>query len=1315
MKHSDMSEIAVVGMGCRFPRANGVSEFWDLLEENIDAVTLVPEDRFDVRSHHTTSPGEPGRTVSQHGGFIDDLYGFDAGFFGISPREAQTMDPQQRLLLHVVWEALEDAGIVPSSLAGSRTGVFVGQATSDYADVADPAVTQDVHGMVGSRLRAVTAGRVSFALDLRGPSLMVDTACSSSLVAVHMARQSLLTGESGLAIAGGVNAVLSPSDAIAYAQGEMLSPDGRCKFADNSANGFVRSEGVGAVVLKRLSDAVRDGDPVLAVLRGSAVTNDGKGSGLLLKPAVSGQVEMVRAACQSAGVTPAQLDYVEAHGTGTQVGDDVELRALAEAVRSDGHSSRPLRVGSIKSNIGHTEATAGIAGLIKAVLIAQHRIIPASLHLSSPHPLLTDSTVPIDGVTHNTPVEPAGPAAVLGVSSFGLSGTNAHVIVGEYVPDAASEEPPRKPDDRTTPSLLVLSARTSVSLRRLAERYAAFLEPAGTGRDVALDDICHAAARRREAHPYRLWSVGRTHDELAATLRALAAGEEVPDGGVGRAPCGEDRKVAFVFPGQGSQWIGMGQRLLATDAAFRRVMSECDAAIDEELGWSVVELLTTGGEECPSDVAVVQPLLWAMEVSLAALLRDRGIDPDLCLGHSMGEAAAACVSGGLSLRDAAAVICRRSRLMRRLAGHGAMLAVELGADEAARSAAPYGDIVGVAAENAPRLTVLAGDPEALRRLAEGFEDAGVWCRFVKVNVASHSPGVEELRGSLLADLGDLAPVPSEIQMFSSAWCAPLQGTELDAAYWMDNLRERVRFVEAVQTIAKEETVFVEVSPHPVLVQSVAAILDEQGAPPSAVATLKRQQDEYENIARALGRVFAHGGRVDWGRWFSGPGPRVRLPLYAWDTQQFRREPVRTPAAPPQLLSEISLRELGLDDFGAGVHARGGTIVPPVVYVVAVLRTARELVGTGTCVLEDVEIGDHPLDLMRSSDAAVRVTLTPTARQGVFLFEATARPTANGAHEGPPCLSGRVRLTDTGGGASHDTKTAGEDKARHGLRLLDSYLTRCTEYVPAAEFYRRTEASGYTIDHALRTVAQLWRGDRQAVARMSPFSGARAAALEAGLLVLLAAWPHSPDRAAAASAYVPVSFGHVRITDEADVNQCHWVMARFTPEGGVTAAPEYAHCDVALMAANGKSLAEFRDVKMRRMAGAAGTAPVALVPAAAAPTSTMWPMPDMPRRDAPAPAVPAPRQAMDSPGSAVDCPPTARTPDDVLKQVATVLGVSVSRIDPGQPLRALGLDSLLATELRVCLHRYLGIAVSPQRLLGGEPVRDIIRSLADQGR
>ncbi|WP_141662821.1 type I polyketide synthase [Streptomyces sp. Wb2n-11] len=1289
--------MAIVGIGCRFPGAAGTAAFWKLLETGGEAVTSVPRDRFDAEALYSGPTPAPGRIRSLRGGFLDDVHAFDAAFFRISPREARTMDPQQRLLLHVVWEALEDAHIPPSSLAGSTAGVFVGQATAEYGEVLGTAGSGDIRALAGSGLRAVTSGRVSHALDLRGPSLTLDTACSSSLVAVHAARQSLLTGECDLAVAAGVNVILSPRDAIAYSQGEMLSPDGRCKFADASADGFVRSEGVGVVLLKRLPDAIVDGDPVHALLLGSAVTNDGRGSGLLLQPAVSGQVEMLTSAWRSAGISPDQLDYIEAHGTGTTVGDTVELRALAEALAGR-DTARPLLTGSVKSNIGHAEAAAGIAGLIKTVLIARHRTVPASLHVTTPHPLIADAEFPVELVQDARTLEPHGERAVLGVSSFGLSGTNAHVVIGEYTGATAPEQPAgAESGGAAAPGeaeLLVLSARSSASLRKLAERYAAHLEPGGAGRSHSLRELCRSAATGRDAHPFRLWAVGTSHDELARTLRELVAGEPSAQGGVHEAGFGGPRRVAFVFPGQGSQWRGMGSGLLASSPAFRTALEECDAAVREELDWSVTELLR-GGEEIPDSVDVVQPALWAVEVALAAHWRSMGVDPDLCLGHSMGEAAAACVSGALSVRDAARVICRRSTLMQRLAGRGAMLATELAPERARELVTEHGeDRVCVAVENSSRATVLAGDADALAGIAAELERLGVFNRPVKVNVASHSPVMDELRAELPARLRGLRPRTPQIELFSTVRCETVRDAALDGAYWMDNLRLPVRFAESVRQIVKDgETVFVEVAPHPLLAQALTDCQEEAGVPAAVVSTLVRQQDESLSMLRALGRAFALGAGVDWRRVYgnrsAGGGTWAPLPSYAWQAEDLRL-PSPPPAAAvtlpvvsgsalasaPALTAggherRVRLSRLGPEGFGGGVKAAGTALVPPVLYLRVVAEAVRDLEGDGPVTLEDVQLeGALPLAAPGSPEerrTVLRVALEPAGEEDAYRFTVDAIVDPDAAGAAVRCVSGTIR---PGG--------------RQDPVDLDGVLTRCEEYVPAAEFYRRAESRGYTVAPALRQVRQLWRREGEAVARLHT-DGGGAAPVEAGLLAMLASWPQYGTPEERSRSFLPLSFERVYLGEDLDGE--FWSTARFSPTtdpvgGGV------ARCDVVLSAEDGCVLAAF--------------AGIALMPRGDGPA--------VPGADAAAPAagvtstVPAPTTAPAS--------PPAPTGQGVRTRIAAVLGTSAERLDYRRPLADLGLDSLMAMQLRRILRTEFGAEFTPGRLLGGETAAGIEAVLAD---
>ncbi|MEU8247756.1 acyltransferase domain-containing protein [Nonomuraea sp. NPDC048916] len=895
------TEIAIIGIACRYPGAHGPDQFWRLLMDRVDVLGDVPRE-----PHPDGGAG--------HGGRLDAIDRFDAAFFDMAPREARQADPQLRLFLETTWEAIEDAGLCPDRLAGSRTGVFVGQVTSNYWELLCRNAAPDIYSLVGSEFRASLPGRVSFHLDLRGPSVSVDTACSASLTAVHLACQSMRLGESTTALVGGVNLALLPQEGAAFADAGMLAPDGRCKFGDAAADGFVRSDGVGVVVLKPLPDALADGDRVYAVIHGSAVNNDGRSNGQLMTPSVAGQEHLLRQALDAAGVDAADVDYVEAHGTGTRMGDLVELTALGNILGVGRPPGKPCLVGSVKSNIGHAEAAAGIAGLIKAALCVDHRAVPPTLHVHEPNPVVTR-----DGSTLELPTEPwplSGPEPVIaGVSSFGISGTNAHVVLGEHDdrsparPGGRAHPPAARTDERTHPSaartggraqlpvggahLLTLSARSPEALREAAGKAARYLAPGGAGREPSLRDICYTAALRRSHHENRLVAAGPTHDALAAALREYGHAGAADDVVAGDDLPGASPRIAFVFPGQGSQWTGMARDLLSSSEVFREALRRCSETVEAEAGWSVLARLEAGAPL--SDRAdEIQPTLWAVSVALAALWRSLGVEPDLVIGHSMGEVAAACVAGGLGLPDAAAIICRRSGLAQRISGRGAMVSAGIAGEATREALAGYEDRVAVAALNSPDSTVLSGDPEALGEITRDFDRQGIFHRTVQVAFASHSPQVDDLKQDLLLELRDLRPVPAGIPIWSTVLDGFIDGTHLDAGYWVRNLREPVRFASAVRRVAAAApTVFVELSPHPILGGAIRDCLRHHGLPGSAVASLRRDRPAWPALRESLATIHVAGGPVDWRRLYPEGRP-VRLPSYPWQ----RESHWFTPTSPP---------------------------------------------------------------------------------------------------------------------------------------------------------------------------------------------------------------------------------------------------------------------------------------------------------------------------------------------------------------------------------------------------------------------------------
>ncbi|GAA4873683.1 hypothetical protein GCM10023222_31620 [Saccharopolyspora cebuensis] len=863
--------IAIVGMACRLP--GGVSSpesLWDLVSSGGDAVGEFPSDRgWDVDGLFDPDPGAVGKSYVRRGGFLDGAGDFDAGLFGISPREALAMDPQQRLLLESSWEALEHAGLDPRSLPQRDVGVFSGVMYHDYG-TRTRGVPAGLEGFLSTGTAgSVASGRVSYALGLEGPAVTVDTACSSSLVALHLAVQSLRAGECSLALAGGVAVMAQPSPYVEFSRQRGLAADGRCKAFSDDADGTGLSEGVGVLVVERLSDARRLGHRVLGVVAGSAVNQDGASNGLTA-PNGPSQERVIRAALANAGLAPSDVDAVEAHGTGTSLGDPIEAGALLKTYgRRD--SAAPLWLGSLKSNIGHAQSAAGVAGVIKMVQAMRRGVLPATLHVSAPSSKVDWSSGSVEVLTEQRAWPETGRVRRAGVSSFGVSGTNAHVVL-EQAPAGSTDE---RADAGVVP--WVLSGHSPTALRAQAERLGDFLAPRP---DLLRCDVGWSLLSRAKLQ-HRAVVLTADHDRIAMDLASVAS---VAPGQVS-GTADVDGRTVLVFPGQGAQWVGMGAGLLGSSRVFAEAMAECDAVLAEFVDWSLLEVIREGREL--DRVDVVQPVSFAVMVSLARLWQSHGITPDAVLGHSQGEIAAAHVAGVLSLRDAARIVVLRSRLIgEELAGRGGMVSLAVPESEAAELIGPG---LEVAVVNGPSSVVVAGDPAACEALVAEAERWEIRVRRVPVDYASHSAHVESIREELTGILSDIKPEESEVPFFSTVDCAWVADTAaLDAGYWYRNLRQRVRFAEATDALINEGfRVFVEVSAHPVLTMAVQETLDaHRGVAAAVTGTLRRDEGDLTRFATSLAELWVRGVAVDWSPLFPADARRVDLPTYAFQHQRY---------------------------------------------------------------------------------------------------------------------------------------------------------------------------------------------------------------------------------------------------------------------------------------------------------------------------------------------------------------------------------------------------------------------------------------------
>jgi acyl transferase domain-containing protein/acyl carrier protein len=1114
--------IAIVGMSCRYPATVSTpDELWQLVSTATDAISELPTDRgWDVERLYHPDPDHPGTTYCQGGGFLSDVAGFDAGFFGIGPREALAMDPQQRLVLELAWEAFEDAGIDPTALAGTVTGVFTGAFYQDYGPC-DGWVVGHPHpeGFVQPLSSAsMVAGRVSYLFGLEGPALTVDTVCSSSLVALHLACQALRRGECSLALAGGVTVMSHPALLQYFGRQRALSPDGRCRSFGAGANGTGFSDGAGHLVLERLSDARRLGHRVLAVVRGSAVNQDGASNGLTA-PNGPSQERVIREALADAGLSAAEVDAVEAHGTGTVLGDPIEAQALL-GTYGQGRTDGPLRLGSIKSNIGHTSAGAGVAGVIKMVKALEHELLPATLHVDEPSPHVEWSAGEVRLLVEAEPWPAGERPRRAGISSFGASGTNAHVVIEE--PPALQEDPPAaRPvtvgsggeDERDAPTAgeaaappaaagawssgavpLLVSGRGAAALGAQAGRLREHL----TGQpDAGLLDVAFSLAGRA-ALADRGVVMGHDRASLLAGLDALAHGGVAE--GVVRGVARSGRPV-FVFPGQGAQWEGMAVELLDSSEVFAAALRACGEALEELVEWRVEDVLR-GVEGAPTleRVDVVQPVSFAVMVALAELWGSFGVRPSVVVGHSQGEIAAACVAGGLSLRDAARVVVLRSQLLGEvLAGRGGMVSVALGVGEVQERLERWGAQLSVAAVNGPSAVIVSGETQALDELLAACEEDGVWARRIAVDYASHSAAVEELRERLVEALAGIEPVSCGVPFFSTARGELIDTAELDGEYWYRSLRERVRFEEAVQALAQEASAFVEMSPHPVLGVAVGETLEAMGVEGRVglLGSLRRGEGGWARFVQSLAEAWVAGVPVVWGGFFAGSGAtRVDLPRYAFQRERFWLEPGVSGG-------DVGAAGLGAADhplLGAAVQIAGGeewlftgrlsldthawladhvvfenVVVPGTALLEIVLAAGR---AAGCETVEELTF-QAPLMLAQGAAVQLQVTVGEPDGEGRRPVGVYSRPQAagGGAQDGVGAQDGADEDEESSGWTRHAGGTLLADSAgADGDRPPAQWPPAGAQEMDVELLYDRLAEIGFGYGPVFQGVRAAWRLD-----------------------------------------------------------------------------------------------------------------------------------------------------------------------------------------------------------------------------------------------
>ncbi|TWT32734.1 type I polyketide synthase [Blastopirellula retiformator] len=1177
--HLPHSPIAVVGVGCRFPGASDPAAYWELLAGGVDAIRQTPADRWDVDALYSSEPATPGKTSTRWGGFLDDVADFDPAFFGISGREAEKMDPQQRLLLEVAWEALENAGAPVDSLADSPTGVFVGISNSDYARLMFRGLDSlTAYSATGTSL-SIAANRLSYVFNFRGPSVAIDTACSSSLVAVHLACQSLQSGESNLALAGGVNMILTPEGTITFSQARMMSPDGRCKTFDAKADGYVRGEGCGMVVLKRLEEAERDGDQILAVVRGTAVNQDGLTNGLTA-PNGPSQQDVLRAALADAKLEPHDVEYIEAHGTGTSLGDPIEVRSVKSVLAVDRPADKPLRIASVKTNIGHLESAAGVAGLVKCILSLKHQQIPPHLNFSELNPYIDLSDAPIEIPLKPTDWKSQPGERIAGVSAFGFGGTNCHVIVGDYAGGKAKET---YADFQRPQHVVTLSAASTTGLAEVATHYADLLSEQA---DLDVADFAYSVNVGRSKLEARKGLIVDSREAAIKQLRKIA--ETAPSKESG--PKRRKMKTAFLFTGQGSQYFGMSKSLYETQPIYRATLDRC-AEILAQYDVPLLEILFGADADAVNQTAYTQPALFAVEYSLFELWKSWGVEPDMVIGHSVGEYVAACAARVFSLEDGLKLIALRGKLMNSLPAGGGMAAISAGPSVVDPLIAANPSKLSVAAYNSPQQTVISGEMAALDAAIAECEKQGVRATRLTVSHAFHSPLMDPILDEFEKTVGQIELHPAAIPLaanLTGQWA----GDEITTpTYWRNHLREAVRFGDGMTLLGKKGAkVYIEIGPNPILTSLGRATLD--GKDLNWLSSMRAKRDEWQTLLGSLAQLFELGGKIDWQGFEAGYArTKIDLPTYPFQRSRFWAPDsagptdsggyVSTATSPivggHPLLGQLHPTALDEKLYESTLSASrpnylrdhqlfGQPVFPATGYIEIALAAGRAHFAATNVAVEGLNI-HQPLvldDAMRS----VQTLITPG--DSVCDFRILSRE-ASGESDAVWKLhaSGKVALTDA---------------APAELKLQDVYFKMEGE-VEVDEFYAACRASGLDYGRAFRGIKKMGTGGDDALAEVSlaaqQKSDASHYAIHPALLdaCLQTVGALVADQVDADSTFVPIGAAAVHLF--APHSPAHVICHSCITERKSGRSPQVV-ADVILANEEGEQLAEVRGLRLMRV-------------------------------------------------------------------------------------------------------------------------------------